>query len=101
MTDIQTIMAAITAVTGVTEEQLLSPSRLGRISRARRYAYYLMHHDAGMSYPAIARFLQRTTHNAALFGTRSLEGELEVGLKETARTIARIRAEYNTHKDTP
>lgn len=62
------IMEAVTSFYGVSREQLLSPSRLRGLVRARQMAMYLMRNLTPLSLEEIAKEMGRTNHTTVMHG---------------------------------
>lgn len=60
------ILAAVAAESGVSVEDIKGPSRLSVIVSARRIAARRLR-EAGLSYPAIGRFLGGRHHTSAMY----------------------------------
>ena len=88
------IQEGVCAATGLSKDELLSPSRSPRIARSRQLAMYLARDLTGLSLAEIARGFDRD-HTTVLHAIRSVERRLEPG-SETAETIHRVHAGLGT-----
>jgi chromosomal replication initiator protein len=75
---IAAIQEAVCAVMGLTRQDLLSPSRSPRITRARHLAMYMARELSGLSLAQIAREFDRD-HSTVLHAVRRVGGQLEPG----------------------
>jgi chromosomal replication initiator protein len=83
------IQEAVSAVSGVPREELLSTRRTPRVARARQLAMYLARELTSLSLAQIAREFDRD-HSTVLHAIRSVSRRLESG-SETADAIHRVR----------
>ena len=75
---IPAIQDAVCTVLGLSRDELLSPSRSARITRARHLAMYLARELSGQSLAQIARAFQRD-HSTVLHAVRRVANQLEPG----------------------
>jgi chromosomal replication initiator protein len=83
------IQDAVSAVCGLSREELLSQRRSSRISHARQLAMFLARDLTTMSLAEIARAFDRD-HSTVLHALRAVDGRLEPG-SETAHQIHTVR----------
>jgi chromosomal replication initiator protein len=93
-TSIRAIQDTVAQAAGVSREELLSPSRIPKIAKARQLAMYLARDLTSLSLAQIAREFNRD-HSTVLHAIRSVSGRLEPG-SETSTAINRIRASLGT-----
>ena len=84
---IATIQEAVCSVIGVRREDLLSPNRSARVSRARQLAMYLARELTSLSLAQIARQFNRD-HTTVLHAIRAVSSRLDPD-SETAQIIHR------------
>jgi chromosomal replication initiator protein len=75
---IPAIQDAVCAVLGLSRDELLSPSRSARVTRARHLAMYLARDLSGQSLAQIARAFRRD-HSTVLHAVRRVASQLEPG----------------------
>jgi chromosomal replication initiator protein len=88
--DVPTIIKRVAAVFGVSETELLGPSRLRGVLTARQVAMYVARELTGMSYPRLATAFGGRDHTTVLHACRKVEGEMaaDVGF---ARRVQEVR----------
>ena len=91
---IRAIQDAAAQAAGVSREELLSPSRVPKIAKARQLGMYLARDLTSLSLAQIARDFNRD-HSTVLHAIRSVSGRLEPG-SETSTTVNRIRENLGT-----
>lgn len=66
------ILESVAARTGVSIEQMRSPARGHRITRARHIAIYMLHKHCRMSYPDLGKLFGGLHHTTAYYAVRKL-----------------------------
>src|SRR5262249_53237028 len=89
--DIAAIMKCVCAAFGVTEKELLGPSRLRRVLLPRQVAMYLTRERSGLSLPRIGAAFGRD-HTTVLHACRKVE-ETIAGDEQLAATVRLLRQE--------
>ena len=84
------IQDAVCTVNGLTKEELLSPRRSVRITRARQLAMFMARELTGLSLTEIARGFDRD-HTTVIHAIRQVSSRLEPG-SDTAVAVHRVRA---------
>jgi chromosomal replication initiator protein len=92
---VRAIQDAVSAVHGIDRDELLSPSRTPRVSRARQLAMYLTRELTPLSLSAIANEFSRD-HTTVLHAVRAVGSRLEPG-SETEGAVHRVRHLLHTH----
>jgi|YNPNPStandDraft_1061719.scaffolds.fasta_scaffold40324_2 chromosomal replication initiator protein len=77
------IIAAVSAHYGISEEELLGPSRHKEVVVPRQMVMYLARHEAGASLPEIGQALGGRDHTTILHGAQKIACEIE--RKDTLR----------------
>ena len=90
---IPAIQDAVCAVLGLSRDELLSPSRSARVTRARHLAMYLARDLSGQSLAQIARAFRRD-HSTVLHAVRRVDNQLEPG-SSLHRTLTDARELLN------
>jgi chromosomal replication initiator protein len=70
---VEQIQSVVASRLGVSLEQLLSPSRVADVARARQLAMYLCRELTDLSLPAIARAFNRRDHTTVIHAIRRVE----------------------------
>ena len=94
---VSAIQEAVCAVLGVSRQDLLSPRRTARVSRARQLAMYLARDLTSLSLAQIAREFDRD-HTTVLHAIRTVSSRLEPG-SETSTVLHRARQLLATPAD--
>jgi chromosomal replication initiator protein len=89
--DVQAIVKRVAAVFGVTERELLGPSRLRRVLVPRQVAMYLARELCGLSLPRLGAAFARD-HTTVLHACRKVEAGL-VDDERLASMMRQLRAE--------
>jgi chromosomal replication initiator protein len=92
---VRAIQDAVSAVHGISRDQLLSSSRVGRVARARQLAMYLSRELTPLSLSAIAVEFSRD-HTTVLHAVRAVGARLEPG-SDTAGAVHRVRHLLHTN----
>ena len=72
------LLEAVLAHLDLTSDELLGPQRDRDSTYARHLAMYLLRHDAGLTYAAIAQITHRKDHSTIVHACAKMERELEV-----------------------
>jgi chromosomal replication initiation ATPase DnaA len=83
------ILDGVAATFGITREQLLSRSKYGRFSEARKVAYYLLR-KSDYSTTEVGEIMHRD-HSTVIVGSQKVEARMEASTPY-ALTIQRLRA---------
>lgn len=75
--DVSTIVKRVAAAFGVSEKEMLSPSRLRGILRPRQIAMYLARELTGLSLPRIGAAFGGRDHTTVLHSCRKVEEEMQ------------------------
>jgi chromosomal replication initiator protein len=84
------IIAAAAAHFGVEVNDVLSPSRMRKLVQPRHVAMWLLR-QRGLSFPQIARRMNRGDHTTALHGARAVEASDKL-LAAAAEIVAKLKA---------
>lgn len=88
-TDLAAIMKCVCAAFGVTQKELLGPSRLRRVLIPRQVAMYLARERAGLSLPRIGAAFGRD-HTTVMHACRKVEEAME-GDDQLAATVRQLK----------
>lgn len=84
------VVQAVTKEFNIDKETLVGNSRQRKVSRARHVAWYVMSRNcAHMSYPQMARMLNRIDHSTAIHGVKTVEHLVAVD-DEFAAAVERV-----------
>ncbi len=91
-TDLAAIMKRVCAAFGITQKELLGPSRLRRVLLPRQVAMYLARELAGLSLPRIGAAFGRD-HTTVLHACRKIEEAMEGDMK-LAAVVKQLQGEF-------
>lgn len=92
MTTAESIMEAVSIVTGVPPIEIRSQRRFRNAVYARHITYFLCRELTTASLPVIGRIIGHRDHSTVLYGIRKVEFALEDGIEPYAETLAQVRA---------
>lgn len=92
MTAADSILEAVSTVTGVPVHEMRSARRWRKVVYARHIAYFLCRELTSASLPVIGRIIGHRDHSTILHGIRKVEFALEEGIEPYAETVAKVRA---------
>ena len=73
------IMEAVSDVTGITQDEMCSPSRQHRLSRARQMYFYMARQMSSRSLSQIGRFCGGRDHTTVLHGANAVMAQIKSG----------------------